>query len=57
MQTFIDNLYSFCTFFIDVLGDIATFFISNPLGLLVIGLSLFSVILAVITKIFDVFHK
>lgn len=57
MTDFIDNLYLFCQFFIRVLGDIATFFISNPIGLLVIGLSLFGLIVGVVFSIFQIFHK
>ena len=57
MQTFIDNLYTFCSFFIDVCGDVADFLISNPLGILIIGLSLFGVILGVIITFFNIIHK
>ena len=57
MQTFIDNLYTFCQFFIDVCGDVANFLISNPLGILIIGLSLFGVILGVIITFFNIIHK
>lgn len=57
MQTFIDNLSAFCTFFISVLGDISSWLISNPLGLLIVGLSLFGVILNVVFKIFGIFRK
>lgn len=57
MQTFIDNLYTFCQFFIRVCGDCVTFLIGNPLGLLIIALSLFGVILGVIITIFNIIHK
>lgn len=57
MQTFLDNLYAFSTFFINVLGDIATWFISNPLGLLIVGLSLFGVVLSVLFSIFHIYKK
>lgn len=57
MQTFITNLTAFCSFFLSVLGDIANWFIGNPLGLLILGLSLFGVIVEIVFKVFNIFHK
>ena len=57
MSSFLENLALFCNFFIQQLTPIANFFMTNPIGLLVIGLSLFSIILGVVFKIFGIFHK
>lgn len=57
MQQFLDNLATFCSFFMTQMGTVANFFMTNPIGLLVIGLSLFSVVLGVVFKIFNIFHK
>ena len=54
MNDLINNLSTLCTFFINQLGNIANFFTSNNLCLLIIGVALFSVVLSLFTYILSI---
>ena len=45
------------TFLIDALGDIANFFTTNTLGILILGIAFFSVAFQFIAYIIDKFKK
>lgn len=57
MSDFLSNLSTLCTFFITQLGNIATFFLSNNLCLLIIGVAFFGVILSLFTFLLDKFKR
>ena len=57
MSDFLTNLSTLSTFFINELGAIANFFLTNNLCLLIIGVALFSVILSLFTYLLDKFKR
>ena len=57
MSDLLSNLSTLCTFFINQLSNIANFFLSNTLCLLIIGVAFFSVILSLFTYLLDKFKR
>ena len=57
MSDLITNLSTLNTFFITQLGNLVTFFLGNPLTILILGVALFSVILSLFTYILDKFKR
>lgn len=57
MTDLLNNLATLSSFFITQLGHISDFFLSNNLCLLIIGVTLFSVVLSLFTYLLDKFRS
>lgn len=51
MSDFLNNLSALFTFLFTQLGNVANFFITNTLGIIILGVALFYLIFSIITLI------
>ena len=56
MSTFTSALSDLFSFLIDAMGDIATFFTTNLIGQIILGVALFSVVVRIVTMIVNKIH-
>ena len=57
MSNFINNLRTLFDFLFDVLGDVADFFTSNTLGIIILGFTIFLLVVEVFSIFLDKLHK
>ena len=57
MSTFINNLRTLFSFLFDILGDVATFFTTNTLGIIILGIIVFSILVDVVVDFLKFFRK
>lgn len=57
MTNFINNLRTLFEFLFEILGDVADFFTTNTLGIIVLGFTIFVLVLEVVSIFLDKFRK
>lgn len=57
MSSFLSNIRTLFDFLFEILGDVADFFTSNTLGIIVLGLTIFVIVLDVVSIFLDKFRK